>query len=249
MRLASGHRQSDSSAAQAKRDDKSPYRRRYGRRLLALVLVVFLGFVFRATLLTALAAPLIVDMHVSVPSSIFLLSPSKAAIDEAAELYHKRLASRIIVLRQPPTRFDQIGLVGPSSTARTELVDRGIPEHLQLVLPCAGRSTWAFATAMKGWLSEHPADVALLVCNRFGSRRARSILDRVLDQSERARVGVRALPDIRYDETNWWQRKEGLLDLFQAYVRLGYSYANGETGPLTPEKSAEEFIGLLDLGK
>ena len=249
MRLFRGPDQGEPLATPAKIAHQAPNRRRFGRLILALLLVVFCAFFFRATLLTAVAAPLIFDEDVSAPASVFLLSASKAGIDEAAALYHRKLASRIIIIRQPPSRIEQMGLAGPAITTRMELVQRGVPEHLQCVLPCADRSPWAVAVAMRGWLSEHPADVGLLVCNRFGSRRARYILDRVLDRSEQNRVGVRALPDPRYDETNWWRGKEGLLDLFHSYVGLGYCYANGDAGPNNPDPSPEEYITLLDKGK
>jgi hypothetical protein len=216
---------------------------------LCLLAAVVVGYVFRAVLLAAIAGPLVVDEPVSTPSSVFLLGSSQAIFNEAAALYHKDLASRIIVFRQPPTRTEQIGLAGSANVGRMELGARGIPDRILSVISCPDRRTWTFAAKMHDWLIEHPEDIAVLVCNRFDGRRARWILDHVLGPLQQKRVTVRAVTDPRYDENNWWQRKEGLLDLFNSYLALGYSCANGDTGSLLPEMNAEEYVGLVDSRK
>jgi hypothetical protein len=239
----------ESSPTRANDDGSLPPWRRWRRWLLSLLFALVVGYVFRGFLLAAIAAPLIVDQPVSTPSSVFLLGSSQAIFDEAAALYHKDLASRIFVFRQPPTRTEQIGLAGSASVGRVELAGRGIPDRILSVISCPDRRTWTFAARVHDWLIEHPEDVAVLVCNRFDGRRARWILDHALSPLEQKRVAVRAVIDPRYHENNWWRRKEGFLDLFNSYLALGYSCANGDTGSLLPEMNVEEYVGLLDSRK
>jgi hypothetical protein len=68
------------------------------------------------------------------------------------------------------------------------------------------------------------------------------------DQSEH-RISWFPLRDRRYDETNWWQRKEGVLDVFNSYVSLGYVWLNGEQPSTWREWDAEEWLAASLEGK
>jgi hypothetical protein len=62
---------------------------------------------------------------------------------------------------------------------------------------------------------------------------------------EAARVHIRPVSHPEYDETNWWQHKEGSLDLFDSYVRLGYVWLCGEGTGRWHEWNAEEYESRL----
>lgn len=216
--------------------------------LLPLIALLFV-FVFRHQLLTLLAAPLILEDPVDSPCSVLLLHDAKVFYDEAGTLYQQGLASQVLLLQKPPTRSEQLGVsAGPSVTGK-RLAIRGIPENLLVILPCKDRHSWTFATTLQAWLAEHPDDQVVLVCNRFESRRARWILDRVLARTDQVRVRVRALPDALFDESNWWKVKEGQGDLFNSYIALCYSFLNGDSGPSGPDASPDEYVQKLDLRK
>ncbi len=67
----------------------------------------------------------------------------------------------------------------------------------------------------------------VVLCDRFSSRRTRCLFERELGGLS-ARVRWRALPDRRYDETNWYHHKVGVLSLFDSYLSLGHVWLYGD---------------------
>jgi hypothetical protein len=227
-------------------DIKSPQRsgRRWRYRLMMAALGLLLIGLFRFQILGALAAPLVFSDTNEFTGPAVLLHQSKPFYDEAVTLYLKALATQILVLQKPPTRVEQLGIAGSAEQASALLSARGIPERRQAVILCKDRRAWCFAEALLPWLKEHPESRLTLVCDRFESRRARLILDRVLAREDQDRVRVYPLADPRFDENNWWERKEGRVEFFKGYVELVYSYLNGNTGQTEPDLSPHAYVSL-----
>ena len=77
------------------------------------------------------------------------------------------------------------------------------------------------------WLDQHADSSILLLCDRFESRRVRSILDQVLPESQSERVRIVGLADRRFDETDWWQSRTGVKSFVDAMLALMHIYAVG----------------------
>jgi hypothetical protein len=65
----------------------------------------------------------------------------------------------------------------------------------------------------------------VVLCDRFGSGLLSHIYKREIRTACRWRAAIRALPDRRYDEANWWRSKPGIKSFFgavfdQVYVRI-----------------------------
>lgn len=212
-------------------------------------LVLLLVVCFKSQILTTLAAPLIVEGSASFSAPVVLLHQSKPFFDETAALYRAAIAPQILVIQKPLSRSELLGAYGPGDRSTVRLSLRGIPEELLANIWCKDRRAWAFATALRTWLIEHPRSRLILLCERFESRRARLILDRVLDAEDRDRAFVVPVRDPLFDETSWWKRKEGQLALFNNYTALIYSYFNGDSGSTESDLNPAEYRTLLRADK
>lgn len=200
------------------------------RRLLrwllfgVLLLALFLG---RASLLRGLAGLLIADEPDGGATEIVLLRGDRMH-DAAAGRVREGRAVEVLLIAKVPLRHEALGVV-PLRTEidRRALEDRGVSASVIRTLPGQARDDWDAARALHDWLRDHPEAQAAVLCDRFGSRRLRVLLDRVLGP-DAARVHVMGLPDRRYDETNWWRHKDGLAGWWDGAVALGYVWLAGE---------------------
>ena len=78
------------------------------------------------------------------------------------------------------------------------------------------------ARSVQTWLGKTSNATTVLLCDRFESRRWRQILDNALEPEYAESVSVHALPDRRYDETNWWRVEDGLKAIVGEYLKLAY---------------------------
>jgi hypothetical protein len=121
------------------------------------------------------------------------------------------------------------------------LEKRCVPQQAISVIPGGGFNDWDAARSLAAWLNDHPKDSVLLLCSRFRSALMRRVLDVVLDPNQAARVRVRALPDRRFDESNWWKYRTG----FQAFgicwlMRIQTWCGGGDSEPI-PCASADDY--------
>lgn len=139
-----------------------------------------------------------------------------------------------------------MGIMPPfEELVRRELVRRGLSGDCLTVRSHTGTTTWEQARCLSGWLCERPEVRVVVLCDRFGSRRLRCILDRVLTEAEAGRVNIRAVAHPWYDETTWWQCKEGMLGLFGGYLQLGYVWLGGDDSTERAEWDLEQFEKAL----
>ncbi len=120
------------------------------------------------------------------------------------------------------------------------LETHAVPATVIQILPGETRNDWDRARILLDWMREHPEEHVALLCNRFGSRRLRIILDRVLGSDAR-RVHLVALADRRYDETNWWRSKDGVVAFWDGFSHLGYVSLAGEGDGPGPSWDADAW--------
>jgi hypothetical protein len=195
--------------------------------VLTAAALLMLAIVLHVPLLRLGAGVLIADDPLAAPS-VVLLAGGDRCLDVARELYGAHASVRsVLVWQSLPGRLELLG-VRPlaEETVRDELIARGVaPESIEL-LELTPDARLEQIERLDGWLTEHPEHRVLILCDRFSSRLWRLRLDRGLSRANRGRVGLRALPDRRYDETNWWRSREGIKAWFgsvfeQLYFRIG----------------------------
>jgi hypothetical protein len=152
----------------------------------------------------------------------------------AAERCRADAETRVLLIERAPDRLQAlVGFPSWAEERRRMLLARGVAARAVEVLPAATEDDWDGARALRGWLADHPGARVAVLCDRFRSRRLRIVFDRVLGpDADRARVV--AVPDRRYDETNWWRSKDGLVGWWDGFVSLGYTGLIGEGNPPTP---------------
>jgi hypothetical protein len=201
--------------------------RKWRRRLVVVVLVLAAAYWFRAPLLRTAAWPLVVDEAAHAGDYVFVLDGDRC-FSKAAERVRDGLAPGVLVARYRRNRLQQAGILEPYETiVCRELRENGAAQETITLLPGEARNDWDRVRALRRWLDEHPNESVTVFSNELGTRRRRLVLDQTLG-ADAARVRLTALPHRNYDRTNWWRRKEGVLDLFFGYVLLAHSWWNGE---------------------
>lgn len=209
-------------------------RRRWRRRMLriGLIVLILLGaaILFHGPLLRGLASRLIVEDSLPENASLVLLG-GVGGYDRVAPLLREGSGRRLLLLDRYPDRLVSFGLLPPSlEIDRRMLRARGVSTSKLIVLPGQVGNDWDVARRLGEWLEEHPGDRLAVFCPRFRSQRMRRIFQVVLREDAR-RVHLQTLAPPGYDETNWWRHKEGLLEVLNSGLSLGYVYLAGEGGP------------------
>lgn len=184
---------------------------------------------WRGPLLRALAAGLIVDEGTAGATHLLAAEGGEGAFfDLAAQLRTDDAIQGILVIASRPGRLEQLGIL-PTTTevVYPQLAARGVDEERIQVVPCAAANLWDAARCLGHWLDAHPGTRVAVAARLLRSRRTRWVLDAALGP-DAARVTVVSLPELRYNEGSWWRCKEGVVDLYNEYLRLGYVALWGE---------------------
>jgi hypothetical protein len=218
------------------------------RRLIVVVGIVFTIYLARAPLLHAVGSGLVVRDTTRNADFVLVLDGDRC-YEEAARLYHEGTVPGILLIESVPSRLVRIGVL-PSNEelARRELDKHGVPDAAIDIVGGPATSIWHAARRLEEWLAEHPGDSLIVLCPRFSGRELRWLHSQVLGPDELSRLFWHPLRDRRYDETNWWSRKEGVLSVFNSYVSLGYVWLNGEQQATWYEWDAEEWLAASRQG-
>jgi hypothetical protein len=119
--------------------------------------------------------------------------------------------------------LEKLGIL-PNSVAqrRRHLFREGIPGDKVSELPVPRNGAAEAVAALGEWLAARPRDRVMVFCPRFSVRRLAYLAEALLSEEMRDRVVWIPLRARRYDETNWWRSREGVLDVFDAYVRFAH---------------------------
>lgn len=192
---------------------------------IALLLSCLLAFAFRVQLLTGLASFLVVDDALQAADMIFVLTGGMETRPfHAAELYQRGLAPLIALSRAEETPTVEMGLYpDPIDVMVSVMKEQGVPDADIIVLPFEGgvSSTHDEAVALSHYVDVHPVERVILVTSAFHTRRGQWMLERELSDSS-VTLQVSAAPEWNFDETNWWQREQGLISFANEYLKLLY---------------------------
>jgi hypothetical protein len=139
------------------------------------------------------------------------------------------VSDQFLVVKRRPGRLERLD-IRPAfqSLAKRELALRGIPVARVTAIGEAVVTDWDQSRVLSEWLAREPSASLIVLCDRFRGRKVRHILRAVLRDEEFRRVTTLAVPDLSYNESNWWRCRRGVLDLFSAYLQLGYVLCFGE---------------------
>jgi uncharacterized SAM-binding protein YcdF (DUF218 family) len=190
---------------------------------LILLLLAGLAFAMRARILTGVADFLIVEDRLEPAELIFLLNGDvNTRPFRAAELYQQGLAPMIAIARAENSPVVDMGLVPNETDIAIGVMQRlGVPSSKILVLPVPGGVTSTFdeAAALKQYLESNPVRRIILVTSAFHTRRARWIFRRTLAELP-VTLAMVAVPNARFDQSNWWENESGLISLNNEYIKL-----------------------------
>lgn len=225
-----------------------PLRRKRIRQVVLLAALLSCAWFCYPSILRAVARGLIVDQQQSGPDCIWIRTYGGPSPDgdrcyaQAARLYREDTSRHILLMEPKPSRLVQIGAVSRfEPVARRQLAARGVPHSVVTSVDGEPETHWDEVRLLGAWLNEHPGSDVLLLCDRLGSRRWRYLLDTVLQPHHASRVGILALRNRKFDETNWWKSRRGAKSIFYAYVALTYAFCSGEPVPRAESWDADEY--------
>lgn len=193
----------------------------------AVLLALLIGaYLFRTPLLTGLAEILIVDSQPLTPADlIFVLNGDyNTRPFRTAELYQQGYAALVLIARSEETPASELGLVPNETDLSIQVMERqGIPADRIVVLSVQGgvTSTYDEAVALRQYLEIGRQGHVILVTSAFHTRRALWIFQRELSALD-VTLEMVAVPDLHFDQTNWWRNENGLITLNNEYIKLFY---------------------------
>jgi hypothetical protein len=196
-------------------------------RLFTVLLAVAAVWLLRAWILHAVAWGLIVDEN-RTGADYLWIAGGDHCYDQAAQLYHDQPSRRIVLVEQYPRRIVRAGVqLSPEAIGRRELARRGVPPEAVIVIPGRAKNAWEATRILGEWRPSRAGAEVLLLCDRFDSRRRRRIQDSALDADSAKHIHVLALPDRRFDESDWWRTRDGVKHCGLSWLWLTYAWCRG----------------------
>jgi len=243
----------------AQQPESLPLKRTGGKRrryaLIVVVLTMVALLTLHAPLLRGVACLLIVDQPVAKVTHVAILGcggryggPDRR-YRAAAELFRSHALRAVLLFEAHRTRLVREGILPPDElVGREQLLKHRVPEPQISTLPGEARNIWDMSDRLGDWLRAHPTSRVVALADRFQSRQARVTLDAVLDPKLAQRVVVRALPDRRYDETDWWHSRRGWKSVFTNACGLAAVWIYGRPDPsLRDDWDPDEYERQLRL--
>ena len=193
-----------------------------------LATVVAGGWLLREPVLVGAADLWIISDPVSRADAIVVLWGGLATRPfEAAELWRRGLADKILISQAPEERAVSIGAM-PSHTElnREILLKSGIPAGVIETFGTANKNTREEAVALREWAERNAASVFIIPTEVFPARRVRWIFRREFSGTT-VSIEVPSIEPPDYTRRDWWKTEHGLVAfqnevLKYIYYRLKY---------------------------
>jgi hypothetical protein len=238
------------AAAPGQNTDQPRRRLSWKVRLLLATLLLTALVLFHAPLLRSVARLLVLEGPLVPTDAVVIVGRSgpyqSVPFDVVADLYHQGMVGAVVLIEDRSSRLVRTGILPTlESVVQRELDARRVPTRTLTVLAGEYRTGWDSAQALRDWLQEHPQAHVTLLCNQFGSRANALIVRTVLGTETAWRVHWRALPDSRFDVTNWWQQRHGIVAVLGSYIGLVHTYVVGEPAEQAARWDPDEFERTL----
>lgn len=200
--------------------------RRSRARLFLILLFLAAGALFlaRRPLLVALGEALVVDEAREPADVILVLGGSLPdRMIEAADLYRKGLAPKIVLGREPSNPgMDELARRGVHIPERDELnvevaEKLGVPRSAIEVLDGRPTSTLGEAEILIPWMRRHKVERALLVTSKIHTRRSSLVYRHFAPEID---LTVCATPYDPFDPQTWWHNRGQVRRVFFEYQKL-----------------------------
>jgi hypothetical protein len=213
---------------------------------ILLVVTLALIFVFRKAVLTGMASLLVVDDPIQQSDYLLVLGGDQVA-EKAAELYQQGTISQILVIEHEPNRLQRMGVLPKDGAVLVKsLLRQDIAKSSINVVPARAKGDWDVARSLQEWLATKPTGTRVLICcGRLESRRLSWLLDQVLDREYRDAVIIHSLHNGRFDETNWWHQNDGIVNVCNSVLLLGYVGLIGEDKTAWHEWEPDDYEAAL----
>jgi len=214
-------------------------------RLAMLSGLLFGAWLFRVQLLTYLAGVLIHDGNHATPTAVLIYDGDRCFV-VAAKLVSSG-TNDVILPSGRRNRLVRMGVLLPSEEiGRRELLKQNVPEGNIYSIAVHGKMDCStVATALCDWAEDHPGRTIGVLCDRFSSRKWRTILNRAPNLSAVKRIHVIPVPDRHFNETNWWQSKEGTMAFVNGILRLTFCYLHPDGEPVWQERTQADFRATI----
>lgn len=196
---------------------------RWKRRLIvASACLVVIGF-FYDPLLTAYARLLTVPSGTGVHVHAVVLGKSLGgmeSITEAAALYESKHADQILIVTETPNRLHSLGIIPTfEATAQQVLNSRGVPESAIQILHRR--------PAFHEWLTQNADSEVVVIGHQFAAQKDALAMQYEFGSDCANRIHWRPTPDDRFDSSNWWLYKQGVLTVFDESISLAHTLICG----------------------
>ena len=206
------------------RDPLSPSRaRRWLVWLLILVCVLSVCYWFRAPLLGGVADLWIINEKLEKADAIVVLGGGlETRPAEAARLYQKGLATRILVLNVRSNATDELGITIPETElAIFLLLKKEVPESAITVIGHGVSNTHDECIAVRHWAEENKPKRLIFPTEPFHTRRVKWFFQKILKETG-TEVRTEAVPAKEYSAANWWQNEKGVVAFQNEVLKFGY---------------------------
>lgn len=196
---------------------------RYGVYFVILLLLFF----FRISILRAMGNWLIEEDQLEVSDAIVVLggSPEERSI-KGAELFKKKYAPLIITTGSNISHVLQtVGLnYSESRISKTALKNHDVPDSVIYILD-EGTSTLEEAVALRKFATQKKFKKIILVTSAFHTSRVHKYVNRKFEGSGVKLIVVAADPML-YEIPTWWHKEEGVLMVFNEYLKSFFYWWN-----------------------
>lgn len=167
------------------------------------------------------------DGQVHADAMVLLMGNISDRVLQAADLYSKDAADRLIIVRESMGPYRTLQSRGATIVTSTQQVHDaalalGFPAEIITLLPGDARSTLDEAIAVRDYLADNQGtDTLLLVSSAHHMRRASMIFRAVLIYPDR-KVHVKCNPSVytTFDARHWWKDKEDIQDVLSELVKI-----------------------------
>jgi uncharacterized SAM-binding protein YcdF (DUF218 family) len=187
--------------------------------VLLLLAALPIAWHFRVPLLTSLARAWEVNEPPQSSDAIVVLGGGlNTRPFEAVRLFNQHLAPRILIAETQPSPVSELG-VAPRETdySRAVLMKLGVPDEAITTFGHNVTSTFDEASALRDWLIAHHATRVIIPTDFSHTRRVAWLMKHSLPPG--TKVYTVSTPSLTYDQTNWWQREDGVIAMQNEVIK------------------------------